>query len=55
MKKEEEIKYKSLELDDSEYIFETIEQLADMLKEDGYEVNLNFKKKGKFKTNKVIL
>ena len=41
------VKIKSFDIDEDSYIFETLEQLIEMLKEDGYIVKLNIKKKGK--------
>ncbi|MEW9093969.1 MAG: hypothetical protein AB2417_02705 [Clostridiaceae bacterium] len=46
---------KSLNINGNEYLFETLEQLIELLKDDEYEVSLNFKKKGKLRTNQVIL
>lgn len=46
---------KFLDLEEGSYGFETLEQLIEMLKEDGYEVNLKIKKIGRLKTNTVIL
>jgi len=46
---------KSINIDDICYMFETMEQLVEMLKGEGYEVSLDIKKKGKIRGNKVIL
>lgn len=46
---------KSLDLDDCGYIFETIEELVDMLKDDDYECTLNIRKKGRIRTCRVKL
>lgn len=46
---------KSLKLDEGNYMFETMEQLIEMLKEDGYMVDLKIKKIGRHKTTTVIL
>lgn len=49
----EEIKF--IELDEGNYMFETMEQLIEMLKEDGYIVDLKIRKIGRLKTTTVIL
>lgn len=46
---------KSLNVDGNEYLFETLEQLIEMLKDKSYEVNLGIKKKGRIRKIKVIL
>lgn len=46
---------KSLNIDGDEYLFETLEQLIEMLKDNSYEVNLGIKKKGRIRKIKVIL
>lgn len=46
---------KSLRLDDRYYIFETIEELVEMLNADGYIVDLKIKKVGSIKTTIVLL
>lgn len=46
---------KSLTINDGEaYDFEKLEELVNMLKDDGYEVRLKIKKK-RFRTTEVIL
>lgn len=45
----------SLNLDEGSYMFESLEQLVEMLKEDGYIVDLKIKKTGDTKTTTVIL
>lgn len=42
-------KIKSFDIDKDSYVFETIDELVEMLKEDGYMVRLNIKKKNKIK------
>lgn len=44
-----EITTKELGLDDSLYMFDTLEELIDMLKDDDYECILTIRKKGKLK------
>lgn len=46
---------KSLNLDEGSYMFENLEQLVEMLKEDGYIVDLKIKKVGEIKTTTVLL
>ncbi|MGL4801949.1 MAG: hypothetical protein ACRC18_06760 [Cetobacterium sp.] len=43
-------KIKFIDLGDGTYMFETLDQLVDMLK-DEYEVTLHIKEKGKLKNN----
>lgn len=45
---------KTLELKECDYLFETLDELVDMLK-DEYEVTLHIRKKGKFKKEVVKL
>jgi hypothetical protein len=46
---------KSLNLDEESYMFETLEQLVEMLKEDEYIVDLKIKKAGERKITTVLL
>lgn len=46
---------KMLTIGDQGYMFETLEELIAMLKEDDYEVNLHIKKKRKIGATKIIL
>lgn len=46
---------KSLKLDEGSYMFETLEQLVEMLKEDEYKVDLKIRKTGRLKSTTVIL
>jgi hypothetical protein len=46
---------KSLQLEECSYIFETLEQLVEMLKDDDCKVALNIKEKGKIKQTVVRL
>lgn len=50
-----DIKIRSFDIDENGYVFETIDQLVEMLKEDGYTIKLSIKKKGKIKEQVVIL
>lgn len=47
-------KIKCIDLKDESYLFETLDQLVEMLK-DEYEVTLNIRKKGKLKQQIVKL
>lgn len=49
------MKIKSLIINNNEYLFKTLEQLVEMLKDDNYEIKLDIRKKGKITRNKVIL
>lgn len=46
---------KELDLNGDIYVFETIEQLIDMLKDDNYRITLNVQEKGKIRKNIIIL
>ena len=46
---------KSLNIDNNEYLFKSLEQLIGMLKDDNYKINLYIKKKGRIKGTKIIL
>ena len=46
---------KELDLNGEIYVFETIEQLVDMLKDDNYIITLNIRKIGKIKKTIVKL
>lgn len=46
---------KSLDIDGNEYIFESLEQLVEMLKDDNYEISLYINKKDKIRGIKAIL
>ena len=46
---------KSLDLDECSYMFETLEQLVEMLKDEGCKLTLNIKEKGKIKQTLVRL
>ena len=49
------VEFKELNLNDGEiYIFKTLDELVDMLKNDGYDVSLKIKKK-LFRTKEVKL
>jgi hypothetical protein len=52
---EDNMQLKSLDIDRDCYMFETLEQLVDILKEEGYNVSLNISKKGRIRSIKVIL
>lgn len=50
-----EVEIKELNLNDGEiYVFSNLEELVDMLKDDGYEIRLKIKRK-RFRTTEVIL
>lgn len=42
-------KIKFIDLDKNTYVFETLEQLIDVLKDEDYDITLKVKKKGKLK------
>lgn len=46
---------RSLNIDGDEFVFDTLEQLVNMLKEEDYEVNLNIEKKSKVRRIKINL
>jgi hypothetical protein len=46
---------KEFELNDSLYMFDTLEELVNMLKDDNYKCILTIRKKGKLKKTSVIL
>ena len=52
---EDNTQLKSLDINGDCYMFETLEQLIDMLKDNDYNVSLSISKKGKIRGIKVIL
>lgn len=46
---------KGIDIDDNYYMFETLDELVEMLKDDEYEVSLNIRKRGKMRRFEVKL
>lgn len=46
---------KTLNINGDEYLFKTLDELVEMLKDDNYLISLDIKKKGKIRRGKVIL
>lgn len=46
---------KSLDLDNESYMFETFDELIEMLKSDGYNLTLNIRENGNIKSKSIKL